>query len=404
MATRDSDEPQHAFRFLDVNEEPLTTLPPIHDYDNTPLVSLHEAVAPLEPIVSNIKGMIQTVMENYVEPEDGLTRDQSNSIRLYTLEWQPRERSLFHILNRTLRSPHRQHLQPWFLFLKLISMSVSHLPSIPLMVYRGANMDLSAQYVQGSTVTWWGFSSCMKRSELLEKRLFLNKTGKRTLFVISCYSGKDIHRHSLYKTEGEVLLLPARQFTVVSCVKKGKGLCVIELNEMEPTFDFYDASSPVMSVSIGRPLHNVEFQPISTVSLSKKSLPAALPNPKLEEHLAYFFKQRCKVDLRHMWLSDSDMDIVVSEMIIKRQCMELDLSQNNITHSGIATLAHALRRNKVREIISPSPNDVRLAAFFENSQNNDSHTRESHNSLRVQLLVVCVSAMTGMEHDGFHWI
>ena len=136
-----------------------------------------------------------------------------------------------------------------------------------------------------------------------------------------------------------------------SLATKAKVIHIIELNEIQPAFDFFNAFSLPINVSINRPTHNIQFQPISTVSLSKKTLPAALPNPDLEERLAYFFKQRFNVDLKEMKLTDSDMDIVVSEVIIKRQCSELNLSRNWFTYNGILILAHTLRKNKVRGII-----------------------------------------------------
>jgi hypothetical protein len=352
MASRDINEPQHALRFLDVDEEPLSMLPAIENYENTPLVSLNEAVVPLQLIVTDIQRMVQTVTAKGDEPKDGLTKDESNSIRLYSLEWQPRENSVFYILNKALRSDNRQHLTPWFLFLRLILTALSHLTSTPLTVYRGINLDLAAKYPTSASIVWWGFSSCMKKNNLLEKRLFLNKTGKRTLFVINCYSGKGIQQHSMYESEDEVLLPPGCQFNVVNCANKGEGLSVVELKEIQPAYDFLNAFSTSTAVSTNTPMYTIQFQPISTVSLSKKSLPAALPNPRLEEHLAYFFKHRSKVDLKSKNLTDSDMDIVVSEIVIKRQCLELDLSQNQITSSGILIIAHILRKNKVKEIVS----------------------------------------------------
>ncbi len=54
MASRDINEPQHAFRFLDVDEEPLKILPPILDYESTPLVSIDKAIVPLGSIVPSI--------------------------------------------------------------------------------------------------------------------------------------------------------------------------------------------------------------------------------------------------------------------------------------------------------------------------------------------------------------
>jgi hypothetical protein len=138
---------------------------------------------------------------------------------------------------------------------------------------------------------------------------------------------------------------------VVSFVKKGKGLHIIELNEIQPAFDFLNTLSPPTNILSVVPMHNIQFQPISTVSLSKKWLPAALPNPRLEERFAYIFKQHSAIDLRSMKITDSDMDIVVSEIIIKRQCSELNLSLNKITYNGISILALTLRTNKVRGII-----------------------------------------------------
>ncbi|CAF1551272.1 unnamed protein product, partial [Rotaria sordida] len=240
--------------------------------------------------------MVKTVKANSRESDDGLTMDESNSIRLYSLEWQSREKSLFYILNKALRSENRQQLKSWLLFLRLILTALAHLPSNSLTVYRGMNMDLTAKYRTGTTIIWWGFSSCMKKNNQLEKKLFLNKIGKRTLFVINCYSGKDIHRHSMYEGEGEgeVLLPPACQFNVMNCVDKGKGLHIIELKEIQPAYDFFNAiSSSTTFLSVVPPC-SIQFEAISTVSLCKKTLPSALPNPHLEERFAYFFKQRSK--------------------------------------------------------------------------------------------------------------
>jgi len=156
----------------------------------------------------------------------------------------------------------------------------------------------------------------------------------------------------MYENRREVLLPPACKFNVVNSVSKSNGLHIIELNGIQPVFDFFKAFSLPIQVSLNHPMRNTQFRPISTVSLSRRSLPAALPNPHLEGSLAYFFKQQSKVDLNKMNLADSDMDILVSEIITKRQCVELNLSNNRITYNGISTLAHTLRKNTVRESIS----------------------------------------------------
>jgi len=352
MAIRDINEPKHAFRFLDVDEEPLKTFLPILNYEYTPLVSVDKAIVPLEFIIPYIKNMVEIVKMNSSQLEDGLTRDESNSIRLYTLEWQPRECSLFYLLNRALRSQNRQQLEPWLPFLRLILTALSRLPSTSLIVYRGINMDLARQYPMGATFVWHGFSSCMKKTTKLENKLFLNKTGNRTLFVINSHSGKNISQHSTYESEGEVILLPARQFTVVSSVNKGKGLHIIELNEIQPAFNFSNTISTSPTISAHCSILNTQFRPISTISLSKKAIPATLLNLRLEERLAHSFKQRFNVDLANINLNDSDMDTIVNEIIIYRQCHELDLSNNNFTYRSISLLAQILPKNKVRKHFS----------------------------------------------------
>ena len=346
MTRRDVNEPQHAFRFLDVYEEPQRTLPPIKDYENTPLVSLNQAIVPLESIVPNIKSMVHAVRMNYEESDDNLTRDESNSIRLYSLECQPRESSLCFKLNNTLRSDNGQQLQPWFLFLRLILTALSKIPSTSLTVYRGVNMDYTNKYPIDATITWWNFSSCMKKNNQLEKRPFLNKIGKRTLFVITCYSGKDIHRYSTY--EDEVLLLPACQFKVVKIIHKGRGFHVVELNEIQPAFNFFDAFVSSKDLPITHLTPDMNFESISTVSLSRKTLPATLPNRDLEERIAHI-KQRSEVDLKHMILTNSDIDIVVAEIINKRQSSKLNLCATRFTYDGTVILAGALRKNKVSD-------------------------------------------------------
>ncbi|CAF3916269.1 unnamed protein product, partial [Rotaria sp. Silwood1] len=152
MASRDINEPQHALRFLDVHEESEEMFLPIQDFETTPLVSLNDAVVPIQTIIPDVKHMIKTVKANSGESEDGLTRDESNSIRLYSLEWQPREKSLFYILNQALRADNRQQLKPWLLFLRLILTALAHLPSTSLTVYRGINMNLTAKYRPDKTV------------------------------------------------------------------------------------------------------------------------------------------------------------------------------------------------------------------------------------------------------------
>ena len=223
-------------RFMDILSEPKQMLPPIIGYERAPLVSLEEAVDPVVNEVPEVKRMVWTVKGSTLDPPDGLTIDESASIRLYSLEWQPRDASFYFALNGALRAKDRNKLRSWFLYLKLLICALSKLPSTNRTVYRGIKQDLRKEYPEKSTCIWWGFSSCTTSIKVLQAEDYLGKTGERTMFQIDCYSGKDIRQHSFFESENEILLLAARQFQVMSSANVGNGFYIIHLKETEPPF------------------------------------------------------------------------------------------------------------------------------------------------------------------------
>lgn len=236
MAAKFTDEPKRALRFSDANEEPRRRLPPIKGYEDMPVVSLEEATTPLVEFVPEIQHMIWTVKDDCNEPKNGLTSDELASIKLYSMDWEPSNKSFYAILNKTLRAENRQQLKPWFSYLRLFLTALAQLQSSRLTVFRGVKMDLRAEYPEGSTFIWWGFTSCTSSVKVLEGDQFLGKKGVRTLFTIECHTGKDIRKYSFYQGEDEILLLPGRQFKVVSCLDSGNNLYMIHLKEIEPPF------------------------------------------------------------------------------------------------------------------------------------------------------------------------
>ena len=102
----------NTFRFCDVGREPLRRLPPIRGFENETLVSLEEATKLLIGDVLEIEHMIYTIQSNNIHEKDALTVDESSSIALYLLEWKPREKFFYFILNETSRAPNRPTLLP----------------------------------------------------------------------------------------------------------------------------------------------------------------------------------------------------------------------------------------------------------------------------------------------------
>jgi hypothetical protein len=233
----DNNETEHRVCFSDIEENSNRKLMPIQGYADEPLVSIEQAVELLVSIVHDVMNMaLYAKWKCSDPPTNQLTIDQSAAILLYSMEWPPQNKCLYFGLNKTLRDENRQKLKRWFRYLKLLLTALSHLPSAHRTVYRGIKGDLRSEYHRGQTVSWWGFSSCTLRIDVLNNEQFLGSTGARTLFAIECDSGKDIRQHSVYQNEDEILLPLARNFEVVACFPQGKDLCIIQLKETKLPF------------------------------------------------------------------------------------------------------------------------------------------------------------------------
>ncbi|CAF2048823.1 unnamed protein product [Rotaria magnacalcarata] len=241
--------------FKDVNMWP-ELIPFIRGCEKMPLVSLEEAVEPLVSILPDVRARVYLAKTRCENPADGLTQDESASIMLYTMEWEPADETLYYVLNTILRSEdRRRQLKRWHLFLRLFLNALFRLPLLSTTVYRGVRLDLSMQYREGETIVWWGFSDCTTSVGVLEPELYLGKTGHRTMFAIKCHSGRDIHRHSMYEAENEVLLMAGTQFRVIGCLNQG-DLHIIQLEETIPPLPFVQpppkpAPSPIKPMPIG---------------------------------------------------------------------------------------------------------------------------------------------------------
>jgi hypothetical protein len=226
---------QRALRFTDIAREPLEFLSPIGGYEEMPLVSLEEAVKKLVHLLPAIQSHAYIAKQRCKKPSDGLSQDESASIMLYTMGWEPLDKCLYVVLNATLRAADRQKLTPWFLYLRLFVGALARLPPLRETVYRGVKLDLSNEYTDGETIIWWGFSSCTTGLSVLQSELFLGKSGTRTMFTIKCDSARDIREHSYYPVEDELLLLAATQLQVTGCLDQG-DLRIIQLKETQPPF------------------------------------------------------------------------------------------------------------------------------------------------------------------------
>ncbi|CAF4449812.1 unnamed protein product [Rotaria sp. Silwood2] len=337
-----ADGSRDAYRFSDVDGEPMRRLPPLRGFENMPLVSLEQATQPLIPYVPEIEHMVYIIQGNNIQSHDGLTVDESSSIALYSMEWSPRKNSFYIILNDTLRNSNREALLPsWNKFLRLFLTALSKLPSFGhRTIYRGIKLDLGQKYKEGARIVWWGFSSCTKTVGVLENDAFFGKSGTRTLFAIECDTGKDIRQHSFYQNEDEILLLPGREFEVVSSMDMGHQLTMIQLKEVAPRFPniaSVTSSEPSTITTTGTAAATAK--PVVAVAAAAAAVvpkPAPKPKPPV---------QPVEVSYRDKNITDADIPRVIKEAIVQQQCTKLDLFKNQITHEGAALLAKALRNN-----------------------------------------------------------
>ncbi|CAF4598978.1 unnamed protein product, partial [Didymodactylos carnosus] len=182
-------ETDRTFRYSDVVNEPTRMLVPIKGYQSMRLLSLEDTMQPIKHLIDDIDNYVYIAKRSCKNPQDDLTQDESAAIHLYTMNWTPRIRCLYYVLNQTLRTENRELVKPWFAYLKLLLTALYRLPSVPRTIWRGIRIDLSMRFVGEEDVTWWGFSSCTETPKVLEET-FLGKEGIRTLFEIECLHGK----------------------------------------------------------------------------------------------------------------------------------------------------------------------------------------------------------------------
>ena len=220
----------------DIDIDLNLNLIPVEGYADEPLLPLVKACAPLSNIIQNLSTYVQLALDETSEvPPDGLTIDESAAIRLYTIEWEGPHRSLYSMLNYTLKTANREDLRPYFKYLKLFVTALVKLPCVPpLTVWRGVTKDLSAEFSPGTPVTWWPFSSCTTSLTVLENNMYLGHTGERTLFSVEAINGRIVRAHSHFDTEDEVLLLPGTHMIVQSQLSPADDLHIIHLKQIIP--------------------------------------------------------------------------------------------------------------------------------------------------------------------------
>ncbi len=130
----------------------------LDSYQDQSITSVHMATQKLIGLIPNISADLSIAKgQGRKVPMDNMSEDESAAIYLYTMNGISTNQSLYEGLNSALRAKNQDFIGPYVPYLKLLTTALSKLDSIPQVVYRGINADLSEKYPIGKTFVWSTF-------------------------------------------------------------------------------------------------------------------------------------------------------------------------------------------------------------------------------------------------------
>ncbi|CAF1121153.1 unnamed protein product [Adineta steineri] len=217
-------------RFSDIDCS-FKKLTPVYGFRSEKLVTVEKALEPIQSQIANLLYYIQIAKNHCHYPsEHGLTRDESASIYIYTMEWG--EQSLYRLLNQALRNENRQLLKVWFPYLKLFDTALNKLPTVKEVVWRGITADIGKDFTKNQLITWWSISSCSLSVNVIKG--FLGNKKNSTMFLIEALNGKKVSAYTEYESEDEIILRLGTEFRVKSnALDHPNGSYVVHLIEID---------------------------------------------------------------------------------------------------------------------------------------------------------------------------
>jgi len=218
----------------DIQDERL-----LDDLMDEPLVSLEQSLQEVMHIIPALKNYINICMVNSQNPADGLTQNESASIRIYSMEFESNESCLYSLLKRDLQSGTHDAVKKWFPYLRLFLHALNKLPSYQGTIFRGIPGDMSNEFPIGQLLSLTNFTSTTPNMAIIESYLRHARQGARTILLIECMSGKCISKHSEFPIEDEIVLPPGFCCEVTNRLVLGNGVYLISLKEINAPKETY---------------------------------------------------------------------------------------------------------------------------------------------------------------------
>jgi hypothetical protein len=204
------------YRFLSEHTDPEYITP--LNLTAQPLVSFEDSIKPLYDIVDHIDQFAYLALDfaKKTSPhlDNGMSIHEIAALNLYTQESTPkRENSVYWLLNKCLRDPKREGIQPFLGYIRLLFEAFSKLQPYDTtkQLYRAINSKISTDNQSDQKIRWWAFSSASCSVEMLAG---FAGGATPTVFSFRCSRGFDISPYSLYPAEREILIVPPIQFKV----------------------------------------------------------------------------------------------------------------------------------------------------------------------------------------------
>ncbi|CAF3490297.1 unnamed protein product, partial [Rotaria sp. Silwood2] len=181
------------FRFVD-NEYNPRLFPLINDFLTYELVTLEPCLEPIVVRIYLLDQIIQIVKDKY------LTRDESATIFLYTIEWDGS--TLYQMINRDLHSEEQPVPTSWLPYLKLFFTALNKLPNIQMNAWRSIQEDTIKELDKNDEFIWWNITSSSSSIDVIKDFIEINSR----LLVIKTTTGKNISNYSNFPDQHEIIL------------------------------------------------------------------------------------------------------------------------------------------------------------------------------------------------------
>ena len=225
-----------ALRIMDIEMETIPYEKCITGFEDEPIVSLEEAVKPLWKILPAVDTFAYAAKQLCTKPPpDGLTVDESASIMLYSMGWQPLTECVFHALNTAIGSAQFEDIGAWYPYLKLFLTALSRLPPIQRTVYRSADAAIVEFYSGEKSFCWRGFTACSNWRDAFQPVYTASDVKNRAIFSIRAKTVRDISKHCYLSKEDEFIFLPGTTFINYGCTYQSENECVLKVEEYGST-------------------------------------------------------------------------------------------------------------------------------------------------------------------------